>query len=197
MEDIFPIDRTKNHVGARHAGQREYASPAVAMKHRQGPQLDIFVSEAVMDDHVVGVQVGISVRHDDALRATRGARGVVDGDGLVLADCGEGRFRRARLRHDFVPVRPAVRSRAFVFCDDPMLDGGQIRSDFIHDLRVFPIHQDGGHAGMVQDVLMIGSDQSVVQWDEDEANLGCRVETLEIKMRVGTEHADALAALQT
>ena len=58
--------------------------PAVAVEHREGPQVLGLVAHASLDDVAEGAQVRPAVRVHHALRTARRARGVVYGDGLFL-----------------------------------------------------------------------------------------------------------------
>ena len=59
-------------------------TPAVAVKHGEGPE----VSRATVDTHlehfVEGIQIGAAMRVHDALGIARGATGVIDTYRLVL-----------------------------------------------------------------------------------------------------------------
>ena len=83
------------HVRARHRRQRPGEAPAVAVEHRQGPQVDRVPAE-VGGEHVgVAHERRAAVAVDDALGIAGGARGVVERQRLPLV-----------LRH--APAEPGV-----------------------------------------------------------------------------------------
>ena len=71
-------------AGAR-GGGRPGKAPAVAVEHRQRPEVLAVGREAVIERHRERVQVRAAVVVDDALRPAGGSGGVVDGDRLILA----------------------------------------------------------------------------------------------------------------
>mgnify|MGYP003694414121 CR=1 FL=1 len=82
--------------GRRHAPGE---GPAVAVEHRQRPEIDRMAVEAEGDDVADGVQVGAAMVIDDALGIAGRAGGVVEADGLPLVGGrtpAEGRSRRWR-----------------------------------------------------------------------------------------------------
>lgn len=195
-EDPLAVDGAQDHVGPAHARQRVDPAPAVAMEHRQRPELDVVVVDAEVGDHVVGVQVAVAMRHHDALGSVGRARGVVDRDELVLADLGSGRGLGTRGFEKRVPGLPARRRLARVHGHDPMLHLRQGVADLVEHARVLAVDQHRRDPGVIQDVLVIRGDEPVVQRDEHQADLRRRVEALEEEMRVRAQDADAIAAGQ-
>ena len=111
-----PVDRRRVH-GAEadvRPGVRRHRpgeAPAVAVEHRQRPQVDAVPRHVPGDDVADRGEVGAAVVDDDALRVARRARGVVERDGLPLV----GRFARcvAGVRRTRAATRtPARRSLA-------------------------------------------------------------------------------------
>ena len=78
------IDLAQADVRAAGRGHRPREAPAVAVEHRQRPQVDRVVAELGLDHLAERVQVRAAVGVDDALRAAGRARGVVDRDRLLL-----------------------------------------------------------------------------------------------------------------
>ena len=76
------IDPAHADVGARQGRDGPGEAPAVAMEHRQGPEIDRMVRHLPTDGVRDGVQVGPPVVIDDALRIARGAGGIVERDRL-------------------------------------------------------------------------------------------------------------------
>ena len=142
----------------------------------------------------------VAVGHDHAFGAARGPAGVVDRDGLVLTDLGAGRRCRGLAAFDeLVPVevQPSRRARL-------PLSRRPNASTFGRSLRISsttPVYSQStrtrrAHAGMIEDVLVIRRDEPVVQRDENDPDLGGRVEALQVEVGVGAEHADPVAALR-
>ncbi|MNQ31925.1 hypothetical protein D3C85_453080 [compost metagenome] len=83
-EDLLRIDPAQEHVHAGQRGDGPRVAPAVAVEHRQGPQVDGVVAHR--PGHLVahGVEVGAAVVVDDALGVAGGTGGVVETDGVPL-----------------------------------------------------------------------------------------------------------------
>ena len=75
---------TQRHAGADRRGQRPGETPAVAVEHRQGPQVHRETAHLPADHVGQRVQVRATVVVDHALGIAGGAGGVVQGDGLPL-----------------------------------------------------------------------------------------------------------------
>jgi len=183
-------------MGSGHAGQRVDPTPAIAMKHRQGPEFDVVMPDAHVDDHVVGVQVAVAVRHHDALGPAGRARCVVDGNEVVLTDLRENGLLAAGRVDERVPGHPVLSGVVFVVRDDPMFHAREGTANLIEDRCVLPIDEDRRDAGMIQDVLVVRGHEAVVQGDENDADLCRRVEAFEEEMRVWAQDADAVPAFQ-
>ncbi len=87
MRDAEPLDRVVDRPGLDPAqtdmgpGERGHGprkAPAVAMEHRQRPQIDRVLRHAPHQDVAERVQIGAAMVVDDALRVAGGARGVVE-----------------------------------------------------------------------------------------------------------------------
>ena len=196
------VDFAANHgaqddVRGAHGSDSEWPAPAVSVEHRQRPDLDVFVPDAEVGDEVVGVDVAVAVRQHHALRPRRGAGGVVDRSRVVLVLRNLGRGGGGLTLDQRVPIGPArgrrgVRRRVR---RDPVDDGLQVRADLIDHLRVFVVHQDRGHARVVDDVFVVAGHQAVVERHKDGANLSDAVVAFEEIVRVRAEDADAVALL--
>ena len=90
LPDARRIGRAQAHVRAADGRDGPGEAPAVAVEHRERPQVDRPVAEAIVEDVAQGVEVGAPVRAHDALRPAGGARGVVDRDERVLVVRGAG-----------------------------------------------------------------------------------------------------------
>ena len=187
------IDGAQHDMGAAHRGERIDTAPAVAVEHRQRPQLDIVVANAEVDDHVVGVEIAIAVRQHHALGPRGGAGGVVDRDDVVLVERdGLGQLG-GPCTNQRIPVDPSRRRIAVAARHDPVPHGGQARADPVDHVGVLAVDQHGGDPGVIEDVLVVAGDQPIVQRHENGADETGPVKTLEEEMRVGTENADAVA----
>ncbi|MCY1506165.1 hypothetical protein D9M68_404040 [compost metagenome] len=84
VEDLLRIDPAQADMYAGHGGYGPGVAPAVAVEHRQGPQVHRVLAHG--PDHLVAqrVQVGAAVVVDHALGIAGGAGGVVQRDGVPL-----------------------------------------------------------------------------------------------------------------
>src|SRR3984885_5020822 len=57
-------------------------APAVAMEHRQGPEIDRMLAEIAGENVADGIKVSAAVVGDDAFRVACRARGVAERDGV-------------------------------------------------------------------------------------------------------------------
>jgi len=93
MRDRFGVEKLPDPTGV-HAPQAHVApgdgrdrpreTPAVAVEHREGPQVHAAVAEARLDHLAESVQICPAVGVDHSLRSAGGPRRVVDRDGLLL-----------------------------------------------------------------------------------------------------------------
>src|SRR5947209_20491724 len=78
------VEGGQTHLGASYRHHRPGEAPAVAMEHGEGPEIDRVCCEPGADDLAQGVLVGATMVDHYPFGPTRGAAGVVDGDGGVL-----------------------------------------------------------------------------------------------------------------
>ena len=83
-EDGRGVHAPQANVRAAHHGQRPGEAPAVAVEHRQRPQVAREVRQRPGDGVAHGVEVGAAVVGDHALGVAGGAAGVAHGDGVPL-----------------------------------------------------------------------------------------------------------------
>jgi hypothetical protein len=88
-------------AGERRDGPRK--APAVAVKHRQGPEIDRMVPHSPDEDVAERVQIGAAMVIDHALGVAGGARGVVESDRFPLVP-----------RHHLLELRITGREKRFV-----------------------------------------------------------------------------------
>ena len=80
--DSRPVDTPQADMGPGRQGHGPGKAPAVAMEHRQRPEIDRMPAEIPDEGIAEGVQIGAAVMIEHALGIARGAGGVVDGDGI-------------------------------------------------------------------------------------------------------------------
>jgi len=84
VPDDLSADLAQADVRPADPGQRPLGAPAVAVEHRQRPQIDAVLVEGRVDDLSEAVQVGAAVGVDHTLGFAGGAGGVVDRDRCQL-----------------------------------------------------------------------------------------------------------------
>ena len=82
--DRCRLDPAQADMGTGERGDGPRKAPAVAVKHRQGPQIDRVLPHAPDQDVAERVQVGAAMVIDDAFRVAGGARGVVERDRVPI-----------------------------------------------------------------------------------------------------------------
>ena len=193
VEDLGAVHRAQDDMGAAHAGDGVHAAPAVAVEHRQCPEFNVVVGDAQVGDQAVGVHVAVAVSHHHALGTGGGAGRVVDGHEVILVPL-DGCRSRVRLAGDeCFPVLPAFRCGAGVLGDDEVAHAREAPTDAIHYVGVLVVHQHHGHAGVIEDVLVVRRHQAVVQRHEHRTDLTRGVEAFQEEMRVGAQDADPVA----
>src|SRR5439155_16996168 len=84
LPDARGLDAPKTDVGARDRRHRPREAPAVAVEHRQRPEVVGVEAHPRLDDLAHRVDPGTAMRVHDALGPAGRARSVVDGDGFLL-----------------------------------------------------------------------------------------------------------------
>ncbi len=77
-------DAPQANMRARHCGDSPGKAPAVAVEHGQRPEINRMMRHGPGQDVADGVEIRATMVIDDALGIARGARGVVERDGLPL-----------------------------------------------------------------------------------------------------------------
>jgi hypothetical protein len=124
LEDSLGLDRAQADVRARHRGHRPREAPAVAMEHRQRPQVNRVRRHRPRHHVAAGFQESAAMVVDDPLRPPRRARGVVERNRVGL------RLRQRPLEIGFPGLQ-----EFFVFHLAEALAGAAV-------LRVVDIHDD-------------------------------------------------------
>ena len=187
LPDARRIGRAQAHVRAADGRDGPGEAPAVAVEHRERPQVDGPSGEAVVEDVAEGVEVGAAVRAHDALRPAGGARGVVDRDQRVLV------VRRAARRSarvtggEQVLVRVAWGARVV----DP--HHPQPREvETLQRSRERRVNQQEARARVVEDVADLGRREAHVDRHHHPAGERHAEVRLEHRRRVRAEQRDAV-----
>ena len=113
MRDALGFDQADGlaRLGLAHAdvpaaggGDCPGEAPAVAVEHRQGPQIHAALIQTVLGDFADRIGPGSAVGEHYALGEPCGAGSVIDGDAGVLIDDGRGGARRGVAEEGFVIV---------------------------------------------------------------------------------------------
>ncbi len=78
------VDAPQANMSAGHRRNRPRKTPAVAVEHRQGPQIDRMVPHAPDENVAKRIQIGAAVVIHDPLRITGRARRVVESNRFPL-----------------------------------------------------------------------------------------------------------------
>ena len=139
LEDLGRLDLAQADIDAGGRRERPGKAPAVAMEHRQRPEIDRMLAEIAGEDIADGVEIGAAMMGDDALGIARRARRVAQRDRVPFV---AGRDRRE--------VRIALRDGGFIFdLADALAAFERGIVDVDHE-RLWPAHlrqRIGDHAG--------------------------------------------------
>jgi hypothetical protein len=130
FEDLGGVDLAQANIDARGRRDGPREAPAVAVEHRQRPEIDRMLAEIAREDIADGVQVGAAVMGHNALRIACCARCVTERDGIPLV------FRQPRRE-----AGVALRQRVLVFDLADAFTAREIRIVDIDDERLRPLHQ--------------------------------------------------------
>ncbi len=104
-EDRGGFDPAQADMGPADRGHRPGIGPAVAMEHRQGPQIDQIAVEPKGDRIAERIQKRAAMVVDDTLRVAGGARSVVERDSGPLVGGAAASPRPGRLRRESPRIR--------------------------------------------------------------------------------------------
>ena len=91
-------------------------------------------------------------------------------------------------------VGPAGIDRGVAVRDgDEVIDGGDRGADRVDEVGELGVDEDDFGLGVLEDVLEVGGDQAVVDWDDHGADGGGGVEGFEELVAVGGDDRDAVA----
>ena len=116
LKDDVRLNFSQADVGATDGTDAPREAPAVAVEHRQGPQVDRALRHAPGHDIPQRIQVGTAVVINDSLRIAGGSRGVVQRNSLpFILRAMPGVFRIAGLQKIFVfhLTQPRALAREF------------------------------------------------------------------------------------
>ncbi|GCC47293.1 hypothetical protein chiPu_0031783, partial [Chiloscyllium punctatum] len=94
LEDFCGIDLAQTDIDAGGRRDRPGEAPAVAMKHRQRPEIDRMLAEIAGEDVADGIEIGAAVMGHHALRIAGRARRIAQRDRIPfvgrrpLGECG-------------------------------------------------------------------------------------------------------------
>jgi hypothetical protein len=83
-KDCFRIDTAQANVGATDGCHAPGKTPAIAVKHGEGPEIRRAAIEADFQRFAQGIEISAPVGVHDAFGIARGAAGVIDADRLIF-----------------------------------------------------------------------------------------------------------------
>ena len=190
--------RAQAHMGAGDHRQRPREAPAVAVEHRQRPQIDRMPAHRAGEHVADGEQIRAAVVIDHALGVAGGARGVVERDGVPLVVRHRPGEIRIALRDERLvvdPAEPLARAGIFriVVVDHQRFDLGERQRLLDHpgifavgddDLAFAVVELEGDHRGV----------EPRVDGVEDGARHRHAVVAFEHRRRVGQHRRHRVAA---
>ena len=163
MRDFMTRDRLI-HRGRAHGTQADMRSgddrdrpreaPAVAMEHRQRPQIHRMLAEIARQNIADGIEISAAVMGHDALRVTRGARGIAQRNRVPFIagkSCSESRITRRDRRLVFELADPLAACKCRVVdVDDKGFWARHQRQRFGDHAGEFGIDENDFRAAMVE-----------------------------------------------
>ena len=139
LKDLRRVDLAQANVDAGRCRNGPWKAPAVAMKHRQRPQIDRMLAEVAGQDVADGVEIGAAVVGNDALGIAGGSGSIAERDGVPFV-----------LRRPCGKVGVALCHGIFVFELADPLSAGKSRVVDVDQQWLWAGHQRqrlGNHAG--------------------------------------------------
>ena len=103
LQDFLRIKLAQADVGAANGRHSPGEAPAVAMKHRQHPEIIRTVVHGQFNHFTYSIKIGAAMVVHYTFRSSRGAGCIVDGNGLIFVFDQDGqRFRTAGLQKRLV-----------------------------------------------------------------------------------------------
>ncbi len=163
MRDALGFNETENlrsrhlakaDVGAAHGSHAPGEAPAVAVKHRKGPQIDRIMDEIALQHFPYGVEVGAAMMVHDALGKPGGAAGIVDGGYLVFVIDRDGHRLRRSGGQKIEVTRPIQRLLgADVANIHQGLHLGQVARFGAHQVGELVVGENHFGVGVIEDVV--------------------------------------------
>ena len=180
-----------DHMGSAHRRDRPGKTPAVAVKHRQGPEMGAGRPQSSAQRLAESHQIGAAMMANDALGIAGRSRGVVEGDRLPLVVGHPDRRIRIAAGNEVLVLDP-VAFRRVARLRRADFDQGRGMPDLcqgrLGDRHQFGIDQEGLALGMLQDECHRLRIEPVVDRVEDAARHGRRIVHLQRRDAVGREH---------
>ena len=181
----------ETHVRSRHRRHRPREAPAVAVEHGQGPEILRLEVHPRLDHLPHRVDPGPAMRVHDSLGPARGARGVVDGNGLFLVF--QHRLHRLRAaRGEKVLVGIAGGARV-VYAHH----GEATQIERLHRGLELVVHEQEGRARVLEDVADLVGGEPDVDGDENAAGQGDAVVRLEHGRGIGADEGNPIVLLES
>ena len=174
LEDFGGIDLAQADIDAGRRRDGPWKAPAVAVEHRQRPEIDRMLAEIAGEDVADGVEVGAAMVGHHALRIARGSRGIAERDGVPFV-----------LRQPRDETFIALRQRVLVFDLADPLAAGESRIVDVDDEWLWTLHQGQRlryHAGKFRiDQDDLGA--AVIELEGDRGGIEPDVERVEHRAR--------------
>ena len=171
-------------------------APAVAMEHRQSPEIDWLMAKAQQREVADGVQIGAAMVVDHALRGAGGAGGVVQRDRIPFVPQGHGLEMGIALLQQCLVVERADQAAGgesgIVDMHDERGRGEQCQCG-LGDVAQFAVHDEDARVAMGEDMGDGRGVQAGVDGVEHGAQHRHAVMRLQQGGHVGGEHGDGIA----
>ena len=191
VPDRLGLDLRQADVLGAHRRDRPRIGPAVAVEHRERPQVARARRQARLGDHAQRVQVGAAVVGHHALRAAGRARGVVDRDQRALV-LGALEVDRVGVGEQLLVVGVLV---ALLDPDDPRRVVAELLERRVERLLQRPVGDQHLRPAVLEDVGVLGRGEARVERHQHAADAGHGVVQLEHRRDVGQQHREAVAGL--
>ncbi len=176
------LDPAQTHMRTGERGYGPRKAPAVAMEHRQRPQIDRVLRHPPHQDVAERVQVGAAMVIDDPFRVAGGARGVVERDRVPLV-----------LGGDLGEIGVTLGEEGFVIERAKALPARTLRVGDVDDQRL--LVEEGERAADRRREFGVGDQHHGFAVAEDEGDrLGIEADVERVQHRAG--HRDAEMRLE-
>jgi hypothetical protein len=195
LPDNLRFELAHADVGTADGGHSPGVAPAIAMEHRQRPEIDAVRCHPGFQEFAQAVEVRAAMGVHDAFGAARGARGVVDGDRLVLVlEWPVERVWAAGGQKRLVVGTRKSHASGDVLDVDDELEIGKAGERRLHQVRELGIDDEDLGAGVLQDVPHLGRRQARVDGHENCPGQRNREVALQHRWDVGNQVGDPIAA---